>query len=173
MENVTTKVAKVYTMEQWKRDGYFNAEAGREVSEEVYNAMLNCVPPKTLPRSKAEQALQDYRLPVHVGFLMGEPHSSDKDGALFLAFGMNDYGRGKHYYYLGLSHEAPTLCGSYYFFDCMDAFITDRYWKQSAFKDDAEAISMAADYEATLYRITYKHGERVETVVLYEPGEDE
>lgn len=181
MENVTTKVAKVYTVEQWKRDGYFNAEAGQEVSEGVYNEMLNCMPPKTLPRSKVQQALEDYDIPVHAGFLMGEPHSSDEKGRqLYLAFGMNDYGRGNHYYYLGLSHVEPEFNGFYYFFDCLGLLfngdhtgLPDNFIPARAFKDDKEAISMAADYEATLYRLTYKHGERVETVVLYEPGEDE
>ena len=55
----------------------------------------------------------------------------------------------------------------------MNAFVTDRYFEVSAFKNDADAISTAENYEATLYRLTYKHGERVKTVVLYEPGEDE
>lgn len=63
--------------------------------------------------------------------------------------------------------------GDFYFFDCMNAFITDRYFEVSAFKNDADAISTAENYEATLYRLTYERGERVKTVVLYEPGEDE
>lgn len=148
----------------------FQGEAGQEISADVYEEMLNVMPPERLPRSKARQALQDYDIPVHAGFLMGEPHSTNKDGdALFLAFGMNDYGKGKKYYYLRLSVKEPELHGDFYFFDCMNACVTDRYFKVSAFKDDADAISTAANYEATLYRYTYEYGERVKTTVLYEP----
>lgn len=165
----------LYTMEQWTNDRTFNAKEGQEVSEDVYNEMLNCMPPETLPRARAEYALSVLNIPVHAGFLMGEPHSCDDKGRqLYLAFGMNDYGRGKpdkHYYYLGLSPKAPTLNGTYYYFDCMNAFITDRYWKQSAFKDDEEAIAKAADYEATLYKLTFDaNGDQIERVTLYEPA---
>ena len=159
----------IYTMEQWTKDRSFSAEPGQEVSEDVYNEMLNCMPPKTLPRNKARQALQDYKIPVHAGFLMGEPHSSNKDGLLYLAFGMNDYGKGKHYFYLGLSLARKELNGVYYFFDCMNACVTDRYFEASAFKDEKEAINMAANYEATLYKYVYQNDERVSTDVIYNP----
>lgn len=43
----------VYTMEKWQQDRSFSAEPGQEVTEDVYNEMLNCMPPKTLPRGKA------------------------------------------------------------------------------------------------------------------------
>ena len=160
----------LYTIEQWQQDGSFKAEAGQEISEDVYNEMLNVMPPASLPRGKAEQALQDYDIPVHAGFLMGEPHSSNKNGdLLYLAFGMNNFGKGKRFYYLVLSIKEPELNGDYYFFDCMNAFVTDRYFKVSAFKSDADAISTAANYEATLYRYTFKDGERVNRTVLYDP----
>lgn len=104
MENMTTKVAKVYTVEQWKRDGYFNAEAGQEVSEEVYEEMYNGMPPESLPQSKVQQVLKDYNIPISVGFLVGEPYDISEYGrALFPAFGMNDCDKCKKYYYLGLS----------------------------------------------------------------------
>ena len=90
---------ELYTMEQWKADRTFKAEPGQEITEDIYEEMLNCMPPRTLPREKARQALQDYKIPVNAGFLMGEPHSSDQRGQYYLAFGNN----GKHYYYLGLS----------------------------------------------------------------------
>lgn len=165
----------LYTMEQWTKDGTFNATAGQEISEDVYNAMLNCMPPESLPRAKARWALSALNIPVHAGFLMGEPHSSDKDGLLYLAFGMNDYGRSvnhkePHYYYLGLSHKAPTMTGSYYYFDCMNA-VVNKFFKISAFKDDAEAISTAANYEATLYRYEFdSDGEQISRKTLYEPA---
>lgn len=170
-----TENNNVYTMEQWTQDGTFKAEPGQQISEEVYNNMLNCMPPKSLPRDKAHYALEALNVPVHAGFLMGEPHSSDEKGRqLYLAFGMNDYGSGvtraPKYFYLGLSpEEEKTADGFYYFFDCMNAFLTDRLFKTSAFKDDKDAISTAANYEATLYKYEYKNGERVSTKTLYDP----
>lgn len=93
---------ELYTMEQWKADRTFKAEPGQEITEDIYEEMLNCMPPRTLPREKARQALQDYKIPVNAGFLIGEPHSSDQRGQYYMAFGNN----GKHYYYLGLSLSA-------------------------------------------------------------------
>ena len=158
-------------MEQWAADGTFKAEPGQEITEAVYNEMLNNLPPLTLPKSKAEQALQDYKIPVHAGFLMGEPHGNDNNGLLFLAFGMNDYGKGKRYYYLGLSHkEKPTPEGKYYYFDCMNAFITGRLWASTTFDGIEEAINIAANYEADLIEITIdKNGEETERKTLYSP----
>lgn len=150
----------VYTMEKWQQDRSFSAEPGQEITEDVYNEMFNCMPPKTLPQGKAEQALQDYHIPVHAGFLMG---------ASKLAFGMNDYGKGKHYYYLGLSLPAKVLHGTYYYFDCLNAFVNDGLFQESEFADDAEAINTGANYEATVYKYEYRHGERVSSKVLYDP----
>ncbi len=164
-------MSSIYSMEDWKQDRSFNAKPGQEISEDVYNEMLNCMPPKTLPSGKAEQALQDFSIPVHAGFLMGEPHSTDKETGkeLYLAFGMNDYGKGKHYYYLGLSLPPVVLNGVYYFFDCLNAFVNHGYFKASEFKDDKEAVSFGANYEATVYKYEYKHGERVSSALLYDP----
>lgn len=167
----------IYDKASWELDGSFSADAGQEISEEVYNDMLNCMPPLTLPNGKAEQALQDYDIPVHSGFLMGEPHSHDKGGALFLAFGMNDYGKGKRYYYLGLSHAAPEIGdGFYYLFDCMGLLFSenitglpDNVINADYFKDDKEAINYAADHEAELYKYEYRGGRRVSKVTLYDP----
>lgn len=172
----------LYTMEQWTKDGTFNATAGQEISEDVYNAMLNCMPPESLPRAKARWALSVLNIPVHAGFLMGEPHSCDKDGnQLYLAFGMCDFGRSvnhkePHYYYLGLSREAPELNGAYYFFDCLGLLfngdktgLPDNFIPVRAFKDDSEAVATAANYEAVLYKYEYKHDERISSATLYEP----
>lgn len=174
-------MSKLYTMEQWTKDRTFSAEVGQEVSEEVYNNMLNCMPPERLPRAKARWALSVLNIPVHAGFLMGEPHSCDKDGQLYLAFGMNDYGRSvnhkePHYYYLGLSHLEPELNGFYYFFDCLGLLfngdktgLPDNCLPARAFKDDNEAIGIAIDHEATLYKYEYKDGEQISSATLYEP----
>lgn len=160
----------IYTREQWKSDRAFKAEPGQEITEDIYEEMLNCMPPRSLPKGKARQALQDYRIPVHAGFLMGEPHDHDTDGPLYMAFGMNDYGRGQRFYYLGLSRPAPELNGSYYFMDCMNAFVNDGLFPAGEFRDDADAIQTAANYEATLYRYEYRNGERISSKVLYEPA---
>lgn len=167
-------MSEIYTMEQWENDRTFKAEPGQQIAPEIYEQMLNCMPPEHLPRDKARQALQDYNIPVHAGFLMGEPHNSNEKGEqLYLAFGMNDYGSGTRkdpkYFYLGLSVKEPELHGEYYFFDCLNAFLTDRYFKLSAFEGDQDAIKTAANYEATLYKYKFNHGERVESSVLYDP----
>lgn len=159
----------IYTAAQWKADRTFNAAPGQEIAPEIYEEMFNCLPPKQLPADKAAQALHDFDLPIHAGFLMGEPHSSDKGGQLYLAFGMNDYGKGKHFYYLGLSRPAKILHGEYYFMDCLNAFVNGGLFPVKEFADDAEAIQAAADYEATLYKIEYRNGDQVKRTVLYEP----
>lgn len=160
----------IYTMQEWQNDRQFRAVPGQEITGEVYEQMYNTMPPKSIPQEKARQALTDYKIPVHAGFLMGEPHSTDRDGKpLYLAFGMNDYGKGKRYYYLGLSRPYKVLHGQYYYFDCMNAFVNDGLFPAAEFENDAEAISKAADYEATLYKLEYNSGERISTAVLYQP----
>jgi hypothetical protein len=159
-------------MENWQADRNFKAEPGQEITQEVYDAMLNGVPPKTLPPETAIKALEEYNVPVHAGFLMGEPDSDDSEGrALYLAFGMNDYGKGKHYFYLGLSPAIrKKRDGIYYYMDCLNAFVNDGLFPASEFKDDAEAIQTAANYEAYLYKYEYKNGQRISSTVLYEPS---
>lgn len=159
----------IYDMEQWGKDGTFKADPGQEITEEVYNQMLNGLPPKDLPGQTALDAMRKYGAPIHNGFLMGEPHSHDSAGAaLYMAFGMNDYGRGKKYYYLGLSPKEKELDGTYYFFECMNAFVNG-YFKISEFKDEQEAIKTALDYEATLYKEEYRDGELINNAVIYDP----
>lgn len=161
---------KIYTLQNWEHDRDFRAEAGQEITEEVYNRMLECMPPLSLPREKAEQALHDYSIPVHGGFLMGEPHStSPKSGKpLYLAFGMHDYGKGKHFFYLGLSVREKELDGTFYYFDCMNADV-NRFFKASDFVNDDEAITFGANYEATVYKCTMQHGALVKREMLYDP----
>lgn len=162
--------ANIYTMEQWKADRDFKAEAGQEISAEVYEEMLNVMPPLSLPKGKALQALQDYKIPAHAGFMMGEPTTCDSEGReLYRAFAMNDYGKGKRYYYIGLSVKEKLLNGDYYYFDCLNAFVSDRYFELTAFKDEQEAINTAANYEATLYKYHFEHGELAHTETIYDP----
>lgn len=161
----------IYTSEQWAQDGDFKAQPGQEIDAAVYDEMFNALPPRRLPRETAEKALRDHKIPVHAGFLMGEPHSHDDGGALYLAFGKNDYGHGAHYYYLGLSHKEQRIAdGEYYYMDCMNAFVNNGLFPAAEFADDAEAIREAANYEATLYKMTFKGGQRISSKELYSPA---
>lgn len=161
---------KTYTMRDWRAAGTFNAEPGQEISEDVYNTMRDCLPPKSIPKETAERAWTEHQIPVHAGFLMGEAHTVDEDGQpLYLAFGSNNYGKGSRYYYLGLSKAYKPLHGQYYYFDCMNAFVNDGLFPAAEFDNDAEAIRYAADYEATLYKYEYNNGDRISTAVLYQP----
>ena len=71
----------VYTMDDWRAAGSFDAIPGQEISEDVYNEMRDCIPPKAMPKETAERAWREHRIPVHAGFLMGEAHSTDENGA--------------------------------------------------------------------------------------------
>lgn len=155
----------IYTMDQWTADRAFSAQPGQEIEETVYSEMFNCMPPLQLSR----EAIKNTDIMIHYGFMMGEPHSCDRDGQLFLAFGMTDYGKGKHYYYLGTAHKDRKLDGLYYHFDCMNAFVNDGLFPAGDFTGRAEAIQKAADYEATLYRYEYRDGKLISTETLYEP----
>ena len=159
----------IYTIEQWQADRDFKAEPGQEITAEIYDEMLNIMPPESLPKETARQALREYNIPIHAGFLMGEPTDSSPNGLLYRAFGMNDYGKGKHYYYLGLSRPEPALNGLFYHFDCMNAFVNDGLFPAKEFKDDEEAAQYAADYEATLHKYEYKNGELISSLTIYEP----
>ena len=159
----------IYTMQQWHKDRDFKAEPGQEIAEDVYNEMLNVMPPLSLPQETARKALRALNIPVHAGFLMGEPTDSSPDGLLYRAFGMNDYGKRRRYYYLGLSPQAIRLNGTYYHFECMNAFVNDGLFKAAEFDGDADAIQHAANYEATLYKYEYKDGEIISSAVIYEP----
>lgn len=86
----------LYTMEQWHHDRIFSARPGQEIEPEIYEQMFNCMPPLRLPADLAREKAVD------AGFLMSEPHSCDKAGNLYLAFGRSA-GR---CYYLGLAHAA-------------------------------------------------------------------
>lgn len=86
--------ADTYTRADWERSGTFNARPGQSITADVYDEMLNCMPPYSLPRY--------LRRDGHTkGFLMGEPTSSDAQGLLYMAFVRHGL---RHYYY-GLVHR--------------------------------------------------------------------
>ena len=89
---------RVYTRADWENDGEFSAAPGQKVALEVYDAMLDCMPPFRLPRCRRTQG-------IFAGFLMGEPHCFDpKTGKqLYLAFGSNR----RDYYFIGLLPVRP------------------------------------------------------------------
>lgn len=152
---------QVYTMEQWQRDGFFLARSGQEITDEIYYEMLNRTFPEILPR----EIIQKATVPVHAGFIMGEPSGTEADEPLYRAFGMCQDGSGSHYYYLG---EEKKLEGEFYFMDGLKV-ANDGLFPVSDFMDDAEAIRKAADCKATLYMIQYRNGVVVSSKVLYEP----
>lgn len=64
----------------------------------------------------------------------------------------------------------------YYLFDCMGLLfngnitgLPDNCIQAEAFKDDAEAIAAAANYEATLIKYEYSDGIKTSITTLYEP----
>ena len=92
----------IYTMNKWAEDRSFNAKPGQEITAEVYEEMLNVMPPKSLPEEIKKQERQKFHLKIHAGFLMGETAGSNKNGLLYHAFGMNIRNNKKYYYYLGI-----------------------------------------------------------------------
>ena len=167
----------IYDMKDWENAGTFSAKPGQQITAEVYEELLNTLPPLNLPRETARRALHSYGVPVHAGFLMGEPTSADREGPLYHAFGSNDYGKGPKYFYLGLSHREESLEGVYYFFDCMDGLIGDEPMKPEQVRKiltgeagtytEKELIRIAADHEATLYRQEYQGGDLIKETRIY------
>ncbi len=159
----------IYTIKQWEQDGTFKATPGQEITEEIYDHMLNCMPPKSLHRDQCECALTELRVVCHNGFLMGEPYTSDEKGnPLYLAFGSNVFNKG-HFYYLGLMPELEFKNGCYYLFDCMGVLNNDNnLFPATDFKDDQDAINTAVNYEADLYKIVFVDGDIVDEVLLHE-----
>ena len=82
-----------YTGDDWTRDGSFAAAPSQEVSPEIYEDMLDCLPPLRLPRCPRTEGYSS-------GFLLGEPTTTDPEtGAnLYSAFGK----RGGRCYFIGL-----------------------------------------------------------------------
>ena len=78
----------VYTRENWAADGTFKAAPGQEISEEIYNEMLNVMPPLRLKEAQGCTA----------GFRSSEPYTHENGKPLYMAFGK----RNGKYYYLGL-----------------------------------------------------------------------
>ena len=158
----------LYTAEQWHKDETFKADPGQEIEEAIYNAMLDIMPPVQLPRAAKEKALADFGLGIFGGFLMGEPADTDKETGepVYHAFGSGD---GK-FYYLGKFPAREPKVEVFYYMRCGNAFVEGLY-PAAQFDDDTDAINKAADYEATLYKVTYTDGKRTNAVVLWDPKE--
>ena len=60
----------VYNGYMWHLDGSFAARPGQEVTPEIYNHMLDCLPPISLPRTPETAGYS-------AGFLVGEAYDSD------------------------------------------------------------------------------------------------
>ena len=158
---------KLYTMSQWNRDRVFKAEPGQAISEAVYDQMLHCLPSKNLPNETGLYALRILGIPVHSGFLMGEPETADKNGILYRAFGMNNFGKPK-YFYLGLSTEGEMLNGDYYYFDCLEDLGQDNLYPTNKFRSERQAVLTARQYEANLFKRSYDHGNITNEVKLHD-----
>ena len=59
--------------------------------------------------------------------------------------------------------------GEYYYMDCMNSFVNGGVIPAADFTSQQEAVQMAANYEATLYKLTYKDGRQTAATVIYEP----
>ena len=62
----------VYNGYMWHLDGSFAARPGQEVTPEIYNHMLDCLPPISLPRTPETAGYS-------AGFLAGEPYDCDPE----------------------------------------------------------------------------------------------
>lgn len=162
----------MYTLENWRKDGSFKAMPGQEISEELYEEMFNVLPPLSLPRNVAENALNELKIPVHAGFMMSEPHDTDPEGrTLFLAFGKNNYGHGDHYFYLGLGHkDKPIKNGVYFYFETIEDLPNDGFERKTAYVTDEKALNFAKDHEASLYKIHYLNGIETQREIMYVPA---
>lgn len=74
-----------YTNDDWSRDVSFAAVPGQEVTEQIYEYMLNVMPPIRLPRCERTEGFT-------AGFMMGEAASTDLETGktLYSAFGKRD-----------------------------------------------------------------------------------
>lgn len=162
----------MYTAHQWESDGEMQAAPGQQVDEQIYNDMLQVLPPLELPRAATREAWKRYKIPVHGGFLMGDPITADREKGtlLYMAFACNGFGHGERYYYLGLYAAEPEKNGTYYYFDELDFMEGDGLRPAADFADDAAAIRYAKDHETSLKRMTFEGGELAEQVALYEPA---
>ena len=70
---------KIYTMADWERDKTLSPAIGQEVSREVFNEQLNCVPPAYYSNGIMQ---------------VGEPYGTDKETykSLFTTYVRNENG---------------------------------------------------------------------------------
>ena len=89
----------VYTRADWEKNREFNAAPGQEIAEEIYDEMLDVLPPYSLPRCKRTDGFT-------AGFMVSEPVSTDPvTGKLnYSAFGK----RNGKYYFIGLLPSRPN-----------------------------------------------------------------
>lgn len=88
----------IYTRRQWSRDRQFNARAGQQIAEEIYNEFLNVLPPYDIPASVL------MKWGCSTGFLTSEPWDTDAEGRnIYMAFGRKRDGT---CWYLGFATRA-------------------------------------------------------------------
>ena len=74
---------KIYTQEQWTKDGTFKAKAGQQVEDDIYYYFLNVLPPICWRDGQ---------------FLCSEPYDSERGNFRYFAF----YEKDNQFYYAGL-----------------------------------------------------------------------
>lgn len=128
---------EIYTRKDWEKDRSFSAKEGQEIEEDIYETMYNCLPPIRLPKRKETEGYES-------GFLMGEPHSFNKQGEdLYLAFGKKE----NKCYYIGkipktsewikMSDERKIyLCRKMY------EFIKERSLNEEQFRETLISLGM-------------------------------
>jgi len=83
---------RIYTMQDWERDGDFSAVPGQQVEPEIYRFFLNLMPIWPLPKN---EITAKYRC----GFMMYEPYDDPGSHRTHhAAFGRIKDGR---YYFIG------------------------------------------------------------------------
>lgn len=78
---------EIYTIQDWERDGSFNAAPGQEVESGIYRSFRSLMPVRPLPKNK-------HTAKYECGFMMYEPYDNpDCKKTFFPCFGQTRDGR--------------------------------------------------------------------------------
>lgn len=69
-----------------------------------------------------------------------------------------------------MKNNKSTRTGVYYRIDCMNHIVSGLYPARE-FDGDQDAEAHAANYEATLTKLTFDNGRMISSVVIYDPRE--
>lgn len=159
----------IYTAEQWDRDEALAAFPGQEIDAEIYESLLDVVPPLSLPWVAMNIGQDVYNICAQWGFLMGEAASTTEAGPVYRAFGRRSTDGEKHYYYLGLFPAERDLNGMFYYFGPGKGMYNSILLPESALQDRKTAIRAAEESGAILYFYELTRGRYVDSKKLYAP----